>query len=542
MSKLVSEFPHPYTPTENQVNTLERIERAFAKGTKFVICNAPTGSGKSFLARTLQAYAKMPSTRFVELIRTYDAFRIEYTGGFSNAKECRQQPAHGAAVLTITKALQNQYTESFKETKMLKGKSNYDCAIDNNFDVDTAPCLFLPKLKDDCWKANKCPYYNARNDALLAPFSAYNYKMFLALPDHIKHKNIIICDEASELEEELVKMFSADIIYTKLKYCGIEYKPLLSDAYEAVLPWVGDIKQQIDNKIETITSKVAKSKHPLSQVDKAKLTALRNLLNSVKTVQESWTQCEYVVDRSADGVTLTPLKVNNLSHNLFDYADKVLLMSATIIDHKHYAKTLGITNYEYIEVDSTFDAKKSPIYVASKYRINYNNLNKLLPMIAEEVAKICEHHKNEKGIIHTHSMDICNFLQKKLGSNHRFLFRNDKDNNEDILEKHTVFKDPTVLVSPSLSYGVDLKDDLARFQVIIKLPYLPLGNKRIKKLFELDRPWYENKMLNTLVQACGRATRNVNDHSVTYILDGGITDVLIRCKDKLPKHFLERFH
>jgi Rad3-related DNA helicase len=98
-----------------------------------------------------------------------------------------------------------------------------------------------------------------------------------------------------------------------------------------------------------------------------------------------------------------------------------------------------------------------------------------------------------------------------------------------------------VLVSPSLTYGIDLKDSLARFQIIVKLPYMPLQDKRIKKLFDIDPEWYENKMLNTLVQSCGRATRGANDYSVTYILDGLITKVVTRCKHKLPQHFIDRF-
>jgi Rad3-related DNA helicase len=93
-----------------------------------------------------------------------------------------------------------------------------------------------------------------------------------------------------------------------------------------------------------------------------------------------------------------------------------------------------------------------------------------------------------------------------------------------------------------LTYGIDLKDDLARFQIIIKLPFLPLGSKRIKKMFESDKVWYENKMLNAIVQACGRATRSKDDHSVTYILDGNFINVLRNAKNKLPKYFIDRIH
>ena len=63
MVNIVSHFPESYTPTPGQVDTLKRIERAFANGSKFVICNAPTGSGKSMFAKTLQGVVKSPSPR-----------------------------------------------------------------------------------------------------------------------------------------------------------------------------------------------------------------------------------------------------------------------------------------------------------------------------------------------------------------------------------------------------------------------------------------------------------------------------------------------
>ena len=214
-------------------------------------------------------------------------------------------------------------------------------------------------------------------------------------------------------------------------------------------------------------------------------------------------------------------------------------MSATIIDHKNFAKTLGIKDYEYVEVDSTFESSKSPIYVTSKNKLNYKTIKTELPEIVNKIKQICDFHKDEKGVIHTHTMEITEYIKTRLNGE-RFLFRELASKNEDILKEHSSSSNPTVLVSPSLSFGIDLKDELARFQIIVKLPYLPLSSKRVKKLFELDKNWYIDKMLNAMVQATGRATRSKNDYSVTYILDGNIVDVIKTHKDRLPKYFIDR--
>lgn len=539
-SRYLNHFPKDYNPSSQQVKLIKNVEKAFNRGKKFVIACAPTGSGKSFLAKTLAGISNQPSQQFTDLVKTYKAYKQDFIGNYLHEVECMSTPPFGAYALTITKSLQDQYLKLFPDTLLLKGKTNYICDIDQNFDVETAPCLFVSKIKDDCWEKNRCPYYNARNNALTSQFAALNYKMFLALPKHLKRKNFLICDEASELEDELVKRFSAEVNYDRLKNYGIEYRTLTTESYEKARSWLNDLTLTINEKINTLMVKAGKKYNTLSQPDRIKLIYLKNIMNSLATIDTLWKDCEFIIDRDAKKVTFTPLKVDKLSKSIFDYGDNVLLMSATIIDHKNFAKNLGITDYEYVEVESDFDAAKSPIHVTSKNKLNYKNLKVILPDIADQIKQIVEFHKNDKGIIHTHTQEITNILRDKLHSNRRFLFRDVASNNEDILTEHFKADLPTILVSPSLAYGIDLKDDLARFQIIVKLPFPPLSVKRIKKLFDNDKAWYENKMLNSIVQMCGRATRSKHDFSTTYILDGNIVNVLKNTKDKLPRYFIDR--
>jgi Rad3-related DNA helicase len=49
-------------------------------------------------------------------------------------------------------------------------------------------------------------------------------------------------------------------------------------------------------------------------------------------------------------------------------------------------------------------------------------------------------------------------------------------------------------------------------------------------------------MLNSVVQAAGRATRSKKDHAVTYILDATFLNIVKKVKNKLPNHFIERIH
>ena len=537
----ISQFPSDFTPSALQVNVINRIDKALNSGKKFIICCAPTGSGKSFIAKTLANIGVSPSETFSQLINSYDAYKVDFDGNYSFEKECKDEPAFGTFALTITKSLQDQYQELFKGTNTLKGKTNYTCDVDKNYDVELAPCTFASALRDGCWSENRCPYYNARNEALLSQFAVLNYKMFLSLPNHVKRKEFLICDEASELEDELIRQFSAEVNYEKLANYNIPCELLVTDSNERAIIWISNLIENISSELNIFLNKANKKQNIIPQSEKIKYHFLKNLHRSLTIISTHWRECEFIIDIDSKRVFFTPLRANSLSKYIFNHGDKVVLMSATIIDHKHFAASLGITDYEYIEVDSTFDANKSPIYISAKHKLNYKNLSNVLPSICDQIKLIINHHKNDKGIIHTHSNDLTSFIKSRLPDN-RLLCRDTNNTNEDILKLHSESVDPTVLVSPSLVYGIDLKDDLARFQIIVKLPFLPLSSKRIKKLFELDKDWYENKMLNAIVQASGRATRNKDDYSSTYILDGNFINVVKRAKDKLPKHFIDRIH
>lgn len=536
MTSFVQYFPENYTPTPEQQQVLDQLTQAFDKH-KYVICCAPTGSGKSFISKTIANASSKPTAEFKRLIESHDAFKIE-AGSYVYEDECMAEPAFGAAALTITKQLQDQYQRLFEDTQVIKGKSNYMCAVDSNFSVDVAPCTYIAKLKQDCWKGNVCPYYSARNKALVGQFAAYNYSMYMALPHHVKRKQYLICDEAAELEDELVKHFSVEINAKTLKFLLPKFAAVVDvDNLVKVKQYLNELMMQLHELCEELKNKVAKKAAP---VDVSKLQQARNLKEQINTAIENWHNAEYISEKTKTGMVVQPLKVDKLSQALFENADKVLLMSATIIDPENYAKSLGITDYEYIELPSAFDAGKAPIYCMSKYKMNRDNWLKLMPTFKQIIDQICEQHRDHKGIIHTHNMDITNYMRENLKGK-RFLFREEGIDNQTILDMHMQSPHNTVLVSPSMTHGVDLKDELARFQIIVKAPFLPLNSKRIMKLFKADAQWYANKMLTTVIQAAGRGVRTKDDHCATYILDGCIVSSILDNAGKLPKYFLKRF-
>jgi ATP-dependent DNA helicase DinG len=540
MNNLILNFPEGFNPRDKQAKALNAIEKAFENGKKFVIVHADTGVGKTHLAKTLGNVSKDVPAEFERIVRNYSIFGDEGAALVSDFEP------FGCYALTITKSLQDQYQMTFDDTGLLKGKSNYQCDVDDTLSVDVAPCIYVANQKNECWKANRCPYYNSRNEMLTSKFSTLNYSMFFSLPNYLKKRQVMVCDEGSELEEQLVSQFTCEVDIPFLMKTQTLVTPFPNDDKNKpkVLSWINSLFEKVETSCadykEWFSSNTAKKDIITFNKKKQEYTKLTNLYNSLGLLSESFYDSDYIIERVEYGIRFIPLKVDVLSKHLFSHAEKVVIMSATIIDPEAYCKSLGIKDYEYLHIGTDFNPEKSPIHIMAKQKLNFQNLKSMLPQLVKQIKGILEHHGDEKGIIHTHTQYLTDYIRDNVKSD-RLLCREPGVNNEQLLEMHEESEEPTVLVSPSMTYGVDLKGDLARFQIILKAPWLPTKDVRVEKLMKLDKDWYGNQMLKTLVQACGRGVRSKDDWCITYILDGSIFDAIQRNKKKLPKFFIERF-
>jgi Rad3-related DNA helicase len=202
---------------------------------------------------------------------------------------------------------------------------------------------------------------------------------------------------------------------------------------------------------------------------------------------------------------------------------KVMLMSATILDPHAFAESLGIDKNEYsvIKIPSPFPAENRPIFQSTIGSMSSSQIQYNLPKLKAAIEAILDEHDGQKGIIHCHTYKIARYLKHNLKSKKyakRILMHN-SDNRDEILKKHITTKQPTVLLSPSMTEGVDLKGDLSKFQVICKIPYPYLGDPIIKKRMNKNKGWYALQTAKSIVQSCGRSIRNESDQAVTYILD-----------------------
>lgn len=542
-------FPNA-SPRPQQVEALNKIEKVFLSGKKYAIARLPTGSGKTHIATSIARTARPIDQERADIINSY-AYLEKDGCSYVHSHLFLSKESFGSFILTVTRSLQDQYIQMFPDQISIKGKSNYACNVEPSLTVDFAPCLTAPKLKTECFKCDRCSYYKVRKEALQSPDPVLNYRAFFNLPSFLQKRQYLICDEADGIEDELVSQYTLRINYSQLLQEEIAFSKITSDDSSQAFLWLQDILLQIKEvgndlkqKINLLTKKNNKFDGLLFKMIQ-RIGRLYSLQNIISDAISYWRECEFLVEyKDSKEVIFVPLNVKPIIQKIFSNIDHIVLMSATISNPSEFAKSLGIkeSEYDFIDVKSSFESSKSPIVCSTKYSLSYKTINTQLPKVIDMIDSICNSHPNEKGVIHTHTNQILEEIKKRFGKNKRFLFRETGVSNEDIIEIHKKkTKEPTILVSPSMDTGISLDDDLGRFQVIVKAPFLPLGSKRIKKIFDKNPQYYIMKMLNKLIQMSGRCTRSKEDHSVTYVLDNTAVKAITSNKKYLPKYFLDRF-
>lgn len=231
-----------------------------------------------------------------------------------------------------------------------------------------------------------------------------------------------------------------------------------------------------------------------------------------------------------------------------NYLTKVnlsLYMSATIPNMDNFATLqLGLTKEEYkaFILPSSFKYENSPIYLCNAGYLNYANFEENIHDVISSVLSLClDVHPNERGIIHTGTFKINNLIQERVNylspdKRIRFLFYENAQEKQNTI-KLMVSKANInyIIVGPSLYEGLDLKNDLGRFNILVKVPYSGLSTY-IKAKMDRYPSWYKDDALQKIEQAIGRTDRSADDYSKTYLMDSMFSKVIF----DLPQYISDR--
>ncbi len=551
MTTVLEHFPEEFKPREIQKEILQGIEQKIKSGYKIIILSAPTGVGKSLIAATLARY---------------------YGSSF---------------IVTASKQLQDQYSKDLKFLMPVKGKSNFAClrlmeqesialsdtksAIQRNLTCEKGlceettmkdgkkirdVCKFKPKLGEpEAVTGDLCHYYSQKYRALTSPHSIWNYASYFQLMKFNRKsyseyvtKPIAIFDEAHKIEDQIIQFIGVDIYNIYLNECGIN-----PNAYD--LTEIGMIVQLLDDLARSYSDQLRKLQESRSFALNPDYVLLAKLESRYEKVANAHAEMysnknNFVVnDPFKDergnfrSVSIKPLDISKYVKTFFDIEHQIF-MSATI-DKDSFCENAGLEPSKVGFVDTP----RSP-FPPDKRRINFLNTRKLSYSsskddelaVIKKIDDILSQHDSERGLILTSSEKRCADIKNNLSEKNRRRIRICHSRNENGMTQDEVLQEHSrdengVLLSSSLWEGVDLKDDLSRFQIIAKVPYPNLSEKRTKIKMQKFPLWYKSQTLTKLLQGFGRSIRNEEDWAVTYVLDSAASDLLLLSKSMIPKSY-----
>ncbi|HYF98629.1 MAG TPA: ATP-dependent DNA helicase [Candidatus Saccharimonadales bacterium] len=272
---------------------------------------------------------------------------------------------------------------------------------------------------------------------------------------------------------------------------------------------------------------------------------LTRTINSILANPKNWIISDIKKDKyKVEKVELKPLDISPYCKAIFEKGYKALIMSATILNYKAYCKIIGLdpADVKFIQVESDFPIEHRVIYPLNIAYLNYSNLQSIdiMRKISMAVDNLMSTHKNDKGIIHTTSYEQLNFIKENLSkeNSRRLLVTDPEIQRDEIISQHIAASKPTVLISPSLHTGLDLKDDLSRFQIITKVPYPNKSDRWTNAKREVDEEWYYWQTALRLIQAYGRSIRSKDDWARTYVLDSAFSYFVKKNRNVLPGWFI----
>jgi ATP-dependent DNA helicase DinG len=468
--------------------------------------------------------------------------------------------------VTASKHLQDQYIKDISFLKPVKGKQNFPCLklmaaekVDNDrramrygLTCDKGQCQervnkngkeivkicdFKPTIKqveDNTQDSVSCHYYLQKYDALVSKHSLWNYHAFFTIMKYNKKlfadyldRKVTVFDEAHKIEDQIIQFVGFDIFAGQVDECNLNPDKYNFTDLDSMIQLTDDIAFSYAKKIKDIKESPVFQNNP----DFELITGLERRYD-----RAAQAKIDIISDKD-NFIVNDPQK---------DINGNFRTISATI-DHSSFCENMGLEKDDVAFVDtpkSPFALEHREINLMNIRRLSYGSTEEDELEVIKTIDRILDEHSDERGLILTSSIPRCHkiirYLSPKNTKRIRLCHSKNKDDKtqDEVISEHS--SDPTsVLLSSSLWEGVDLKDDLSRFQIIAKVPYPNYTEKRTKAKMNKFPLWYTSQTLTKLLQGFGRSIRSDDDWAKTYVLDTSVNNVFFKGQQMIPKAYYD---
>lgn len=555
----------------HQFELIRDTLKAFEDGAVDVMVEAPTGVGKTDIAKTV---ALCMTQGFDELL---PEARFLANNGENNTAAFEFLAKRQAHMITSMKMLQDAYLKSAGKVALIKGQSNYSChrPLKTNLDILEDAVGDRQYARFSCQSGvqiygklceKKCPYRDAREKAQWSAIALHNFDGFMAqasLGGSFVPRRLLTIDEAHNVEEKVSNACTLDFWKRDFEKAGVPWSKPFSTDIDDVQLWaraqlqaMEAMRQKAVQELADIrkdTSRLMREADRVTQLAKRERMVtehgrrLKRFVDSRATVhpttQKPMTPVPWVATMEEGHVRLEPVSASAfVGSTLLRFGERRLHLSATFLDAGgSYRKAVNLRGREraptMLTVDSPFPAKNRPIVKRYVGATGARELEVAWPKLVSELSSIIDENKNVRGVIHATSYDLARKLSEASISP-RLVFHGSDDREAALATFMRESAPDAVFVAVGMSEGVDFADDLCRFQVLLRLPY-PVPTERIKERRELDGNYYDWRTCLTVVQTYGRGVRNDRDWCTTYVLDSRFDKFVQRNRNQLPEWFTD---
>ena len=474
-------FPFPEF-RESQKEVTGDIINAFNSGVDVYLLNASVGFGKSPIGIAL---SRMTSER----------------------DEFDSDAVFGAYYSTPQKVLQDQLGNDFSDyIDIIKGRSTYKCSVIPGNSCANGMCQFDDKFECDMY----CPYIDARNEAINGQIVCSNLAYLLVVPEFMFGKReLLIIDEAHSISDWALGFVSCTI----KAYDVDDSIPRFNNYYEYI-DWLKEIHIILSKKFDSMCMRVdgsggsgkfaiglKEAKDNVAEV----LARIEFLLDDYESTKEEWVFQINDKGTKKEAIKFEPITAGRFLDKIIWWrGEKKLLMSGTIFAEL-FVEEAGLTDVvcEYKEVPSIFPVEHRPVYYWPAGKMTKYERENTIPHLIERAFVIKQKYPESKGIMHCGSYkiaeDVFDGLRKLCGDGVQLQDRNDRAGS---LQKWMDSDEPSLFLSVNMTEGIDLKDELCRYQIIAKIQFPYLGDERVKSRMN---------MVKYKCSACGKVFRTVRD-------------------------------
>jgi len=465
----------PGTPRKSQSAILLRVEEEWEKNDVFII-DAPVSFGKSRVAVCITRWAASKNKT--------------------------------TSILTKDRVLVNQYIKDFPRMAKLLAKRDYPCVTHKN--AERASKFFKKEWKSHREAENCTGCSSYISDLRRAQVSKTRpIPLLCNMHVHLAHKmskDVLLIDEAHNLvtflqELHTKKWWQHDIHYPEDSWTRKDFQA-----------WMVTLRP--DQKVGM----------KLLEDELNRESARFILTRDVEPYFNKNTECLKMVpfDIRGEAPFMWPQK-----------RTKLVFLSATM-NHKDLER-IGLEDRRWVilSAGSAIPTDRRPVHLDAVESVTYARQESKVPHLLDFIDFTWNHYGRTKGLVHlTYGMSeqlkslLRSSNKKELRSVNElpFVFHTAKDKMQRL--KEWMATDSGILVACGLSEGLDLYEDLARWQIIGKVPWPSLGNPVLAEWARRDHEAYLWETLKQVIQMSGRVCRGPADFGATHIFDSQILRLL----------------